>query len=583
MTLQISDKIDQISDQKNKVFSILREYQITAVNESIESLENKIDTLLQSPTGSGKTLMMVAIALENLAKGKRVGLLIHKEELLNQWVRNFLEWLPNDCLIGIIGDKSRYGKFRDNSAPLQIMMAKSLSNSDKPKLDLLILDEAHHASAPGWMEIIEYYKENNTQIFGATATPKRLDGKPLTQFKKLIPGPQGSELIDKGHLVPLEIYASRYAINSDNFKIKLGDYDQKTSSRAIAKINPEDIFREWLFNIGPGKLTVVYSTSVDYSKLLSNYFNFQMPGISKHIDSKTSYKERKRILDDFAKGKIQVLFQHSIIIEGIDIPKIEAVICLRPTASISIWLQILGRGLRPAEGKEKLILLDFTDNHLKLPLISDDIIWDLEGQEKIENIAHCPVCNFSRRFNITNRIDHGIYFLIEKSCSKCGFKFSSKKFTKRERTPDTYRSLFTGTIFKKILPKRHFDFSVKPNLLDFRSEGKSDRENFYEFIATTWEHNKKENTSGLSGLMEVVKAWYSQNNSHPTDDILLLAYDAFISSKNPKILSLPDREIDGLSEKIEKAKKEWLSVKRLLATEITPDVVNGKYFLKSQI
>lgn len=209
------------------------------------------------------------------------------------------------------------------------------NDKKKPPLDLLILDECHHATAQSWAICIDHYRsKHGAKILGASATPKRGDGKPFDElsfksgnresvtipgFSVLIPGPQVVDLIKAGHLVPVEVFASKYIVDSDGFKKRKGEYDQGDIDSAMAKIQPEDVYREWLSVIGADKLTVVYPSSVAYSEDLHQYFNEQMPGISAHIDSETPASVRRQILTDFAMGKIKVLFQHSIIIEGVDI------------------------------------------------------------------------------------------------------------------------------------------------------------------------------------------------------------------------------------------------------------------------
>lgn len=564
---------------KNKVFSMLRPYQSNMVKASLHQLLKCNDTLLQSPTGSGKSIMMVAIALDALVRGESVGLIIHKEELLRQWVRTFKKFLPAGFPIGIIGDKSRYGKLRNDQAQLQIATVKTLYQAKiKPRLDLLVLDEAHHAPANEWAGVIHYYRRHNgSVIFGVTATPKRLDGKPLDEleyknkekakatipgFSQLIPGPQVLELMNEGYLVPVEVLASKYATDTDKWSIKMGDYDQKLSASEMAKINPEDVFREWLTNMGPDKLTVAYPASVGYSRNLDWYFNQQLPGISAHIDADTPAKLREQILADFAEGKIKVLFQHSIVIEGVDIPLVECVLCLRPTTSIAVWLQILGRGLRPAPGKDKLILLDFTDNHQKLPMPQDEIIWDLRDPEVIDNIQNCPECKKPRRFEQLELSDHGFFSKILKRCTKCGLeKWSTRQHMDPSRNrekdndgEDTYNQLSIGAIFKPVLPPKDFDFSAKPVLSRFVKANPKPAD-YHEYISALHRFQRQRNSKPFWGIFEAIRQWYSINDNEPEDDVMYLLHDAFLAPK--ETISLPNRDHPGMREKIDLARRKW--------------------------
>lgn len=577
LTLQLPDDSELIAC-RDKVFRMLRDYQRECVALSLKNLEKRYDTLLQGGTGSGKSIMMSAVALYRLSKGEKVGLVIHKEELLRQWIRNFSHLLPPGFKIGIIGDKSRYSRHRDNDAQLQIMTVKTLyQDKKKPHLDLLILDEAHHSPAKEWAGCVDYYRtKHNALIFGATATPKRLDGKPLDEFtykidkqthtipgfSTLVPGPQISELMALGFLVKVETFASKFAVNSDSWKIKMGEYERKTMASEMAKINPEDVYREWMSIIGNNKLTVAYPSSVEYSKNLNWYFNEQMPGISAHIDSNTPAKEREQILADFADGKIKVLFQHSIVIEGVDIPKIEAILCLRPTASIPVWLQILGRGLRPSPGKDKLILLDFTDNHQKLPMPHDEIIWDLRDPEVVDNILPCPECDKPRRFDVIELSDHGFFSKVLKKCTKCGLEIWSHKphakpSKKRgDKKDDIYSQLEIGAIFKPILPPKDFDFSSKPQLIRFtKGLPNPDPAMIHSFVSTLSAYRKSRGIKPFWGMFEVCRQWYGYFDNDPDDDVLFLLHNAFLEPEDQ--LQMPDRVIAGMEAKINRARKKW--------------------------
>jgi superfamily II DNA or RNA helicase len=142
-----------------------------------------------------------------------------------------------------------------------------------------------------------------------------------------------------------------------------------------------------------------------------------------HLDGDTKTEERKKILANFAAGKIQVLCQHSIVTEGIDIPLIEAIQFTRPTKSLTVWFQAIGRALRPALGKSSAIIIDHTDTHLNLPWPDDNIDWSLDPQslkngqwalacpecrhvfrpvitEKHRGLATCPACNVKFTFEV---------------------------------------------------------------------------------------------------------------------------------------------------------------------------------------
>lgn len=579
---------------REKIFNVLRDYQHIAVNKVLESFaEGRNAPLLQSPTGSGKSIMILAVAIDALANGKRVGLVIHKDELLRQWQGHFSKWLPN-FPSSIIGNKAKYGKLRDVSAPLQIMSIKILSKMpEKPELDLIILDEAHHSPATEWAEVIAHYRSQGTKLLGATATPCRLDGRGLDvvelgqgknkkiipAFDILIPGPQTADLIEAGHLVPVEVYATEVEVNTDDVKITAGEFNSAELEQEVMNHIPvEKVVDEWE-KIALNKMTIGYPVSVNYSMALTSAFNERFPGIARHIDSGTPYQERLDAFKDFADGKFKILFQHSIVIEGVDIPSVECVLCVRPTASNSVWLQILGRGLRPAPGKTAMILIDFTDNHKRLPMPQDKILWGLGGMT-INDFLFCPCCNKERRvyFNreeerenlvdtFTLGIGGGIQVFIQKykyyNCSKCSTEIE-REIEVKEKMEKGETLIEERTLSYVRLKKKFHNLKQEPDFYRY-FDAPGDREfNLCCYVFHLHEyrrHKKKKDGSSYSpywGLFELVKH-YHREDLMPSPEVLYLAYQAFTNRgiPNSKELRLPDLNNQLHRERINDAYRQW--------------------------
>lgn len=376
----------------------LRDYQQELVNRVHQQFQTFNRVLLQAPTGSGKSILAIAIIKHfQQQQNSPVALLVHKEELVKQWAKHFQTHFQ-EYRLGIIADKSRYKRPDPQNPPELLIVSvptvnrwrQSQIEQHLPDVSLMIVDEAHHSHAPSYAKLFQRYKDSS--ILGLTATPQRLDGKGLDVlsndiegFQVLVPGPQSKELIEKKALSDYKIYVAEGYVKMAGRHCKKtgGDYDQKAVSKIVAdSLACEDIVREWK-KIADGKRTVVYPVSVEYSKKLATEFNEKIrPGIAFHIDANTPARERQEAIAKFTAGEILLLCQHSIIIEGVDIPEIECVVFARPTASLVVWFQAIGRALRQSAGKEHALILDCTDNHQRLPLPKDHIEWFLEGDAK---------------------------------------------------------------------------------------------------------------------------------------------------------------------------------------------------------
>ena len=534
--------------EKHRIHQHLRDYQIRAIAGIWHEWEKgNHSPVLQSPTGSGKSVMILAIAIDALLKGENVGLIIHKEELLQQWMKHFEHWLPGFHR-GILGNKSRYGKLRDLKAPLQIMTVKTLHKlSDKPHLDLLIFDECHHIPAGEWMAVLKYYRENGIKrILGATATPIRLDGKGLHQLKEhgkssfvdgfnaLVAGPATKDLIKAGHLVPIDLYAGSVIVEASGMRIRNGEFKKSDADKKVREIVPvSNVVSEWE-RIAEGKMTIIYPVSVDYSMNLEQEFNSRYPGIAIHIDADTPSYKRDEALAGFASGKYKILLQHSIVIEGVDIPSVECVVCVRPTASISVWLQILGRGLRPAPDKSKMILIDFTDNHERLPMPDDEILWGLEGIKDIKKyeLHFCPDCDKKRRFKL---IAGGEGLPEKRICVKCGHQLVVAKEPNSSeipagRGPRKFQEVVKLLLHQSMEQDRAFTLAQIPDFSNYVEAPGGLEYNCLRFIIDIHVYRLRKGSKPFWGIFRIATA-FDADDIKPTLEMYYYLFQAFVSSK----------------------------------------------------
>ena len=385
----------------------LRDYQIEAVQEVLKAWSSFKRVCVQSPTGSGKSLIIAALILDFACRGEPILLVAHKVELIRQLQDHVKHWTGLEA--GIIANKS---VFKPNpSALIQVASIQALARKrphNLPSASLVVIDEAHHSSAPSYGRLFSHYE--SSYILGVTATPTRLDGKGLRflhngigGFEVLVKGMGVRELIERGYLAEYRVYQSQTILDprSAGVHSRCGDYvQQELETLALNNLTPEEIVDTYV-EVAPNKRAIVYPVSVELSQIYAQSFNER--GIAAaHLDCFTSAKKRKRIIDSFRSGEILILCQHSIVIEGLDLPSIECVIIARPTKSMTFWFQAIGRALRPAEGKEYATIIDCTTNVLELPWIDEEIEWSLDAvslKKKNQGSFQCQHCRHIWRLN----------------------------------------------------------------------------------------------------------------------------------------------------------------------------------------
>jgi superfamily II DNA or RNA helicase len=353
----------------------LRDYQEALLQGIFEQWKSAPRVMAQLPTGGGKTVIFSAIAQEFARHGDRVLVLAHREELITQAAAK-LETVTGKP-VGII----KAGYAPNPLFPIQVASVQSLIRRlrDWPDFGLIVTDEAHHSTAKTYRKILEAY--DGAYQLGVTATPIRTDGSGFVDlFDSLVSGPTVKELIDLGHLSRFKMLAAK-PMETKGVRTVAGDY----SSAGLAKANnvvklSGDLVEAYRHHC-PDRRCLVFAISVAYSQAIAaRYTAAGIPAI--HLDGETPSDIRKEALARFAEGEIKVISNCGLFGEGLDIPALEAVQIARPTKSLGLWLQMAGRALRPAPGKDFAILLDHTRNHLIHGLPTRKRIWTLEGVEQ---------------------------------------------------------------------------------------------------------------------------------------------------------------------------------------------------------
>ena len=312
--------------------------------------------LLQLPTGGGKTHIALSIIKQAVAKNNSVLFLAPRRELIYQVSEKLDE---SGVSHGVMkAGEPRYMFANVQVASMDTLHARGIRNETMilPKADIVMVDEAHLSVAPTRKEILSSYPD--AIIIGLTATPARGDGKGLGEiYDDLVLSWPIRKLTDQGFLVPVRYFAPS---KPDLAGLKLnkdGDYVVKGLSERVD--NPQlvgDVVHNW-FRLAKNKKTVVFCTTRSHSRHICD--EFKSRGIkAEHVDGETPNDERKDILDRVRSGETQVLCNVFVATYGLDIPSLECAVLARPTRNIALYLQTVGRILRPFEGKTEAIVID---------------------------------------------------------------------------------------------------------------------------------------------------------------------------------------------------------------------------------
>jgi len=346
-----------------------------------KSLRKFQSTLLVLPTGAGKSYITAWMVRNGLIKGNTAYFCVHRKDLVTQMSSTFRKF---NIPFGYIASGRPYNPFM----PVQICSIQTLYNRlHKVAVpSILIVDEAHFSCSKTYSEIIDVYKKAGAFIIGKTATPWRLSGEGLARhFDDMVIGPSVRELMDQGFLSRYKYYAPSVP-DLTGIASRMGDYVKAELETAMDRNtiigNAVSHYRKFAMN----KRAVAFCVSIKHSVHVAE--SFRSAGImALHVDGDTPMKDRMKAYHSFAKGEIKILTSVAIFSEGLDLASlvgsevpIEAAILLRPTQSLSLFLQQVGRALR--KKPEPAIILDHAGNYLRHGLPDEDREWSLAGRPK---------------------------------------------------------------------------------------------------------------------------------------------------------------------------------------------------------
>ncbi len=326
-------------------------------------------------------------------KGNRVLFLVHRKELVDQIQNTFR---LNEVNLDLV----QFGMVQT--------IVKRLEKTDKPAL--IITDENHHSMAASYRKIYDYF--DDVLRLGFTATPVRLNGSGLGDVNDLLIEEVDAEwLIENGFLSPYKYYAPKLI---DTSVLKLNNLKEFTNSSIQKAMESKTIYGDVIKHyreLADGEQAIAYCHSIDSSMAVKQEF-LSNGIVAEHIDAKTPKAERDDIIDRFRKREIQILTNVDLIGEGFDVPDCSTVIMLRPTKSLSLYIQQSMRGMRYRPGKTSIII-DHVDNVRRHGLPDMKREWSLEGKKSEASTAEIKVKQCLQCY--------AAYSSDEVACPYCGY------------------------------------------------------------------------------------------------------------------------------------------------------------------
>jgi type I site-specific restriction endonuclease len=309
------------------------------------------------PTGTGKTRAFCELAAQ---LGLPTLVIVHRDELARQALETLSQVWPG-------ADARRFPdpgweKGRAVVATVQTL-ARRLGQVPRDRFGLVVVDEAHHAPARTWTRVLDHFAPRF--VLGCTATPDRLDGKDLGELfggEPIYTYGLGAAMRD-GVLVPLRQHGIETGVLLDNVRIRGRDYDQKSLSRVVDTEDRNRAAVRAYLEHAAGRPVLVFGVDLDHTDRLREEF-LRVGVKAAAVSGKTRPAVRRSVLDDFRGGRLQAVVSCEVLTEGYDERRVSCVVMARPTQSVTLYQQCVGRGLRldPDNGKVDCVVLDLIDS-----------------------------------------------------------------------------------------------------------------------------------------------------------------------------------------------------------------------------
>jgi DNA repair protein RadD len=408
----------------------LRAYQIAAVNALRSAIQQGARApLLCLPTGGGKTMILATIAAQAATKGRQVLILVHRRELIHQTASK-LQWAGLDH--GIIAAGHPATNHAVQVASVQTLVRRLSRMAWQPSL--VIIDEAHHAAAGSWARILDHWPD--AYRLGVTATPCRLDGRGLgAAFDQLVLGPSVADLVFTGYLSAARIYAPPVMADLSGIRKRAGDYANDQAAAAMDRPTVTGDAIAHYQRLAGAQQAIAFCCNVAHAVSVCDAF--KTAGISAALLLGNT-ANRDQVVADFAADITRVLVTVDVVSEGFDVPAASCAILLRPTQSLGLYLQQVGRVLRPAPGKDAALILDHVGNVTRHGFPDDPREWSLaDGVVRrpgtaAPSVRTCPQCYAA--------------FKPQPQCPVCGAQCAPIKSRKIQQLAGELQELRRGEI-----------------------------------------------------------------------------------------------------------------------------------------
>jgi superfamily II DNA or RNA helicase len=394
--------------EREDIMTQLRSYQQQTIDDLRSAFKDGFKrVVVQSPTGSGKTVIAASIINMARERGKKVLFCVPMLSLIDQTVDRFRQNGIFD--IGVI---QGIHEMTDLSQPVQICSIQTLNRRNIPQADLVIVDEVH-VMFKLYQTWFNEDRWKGVPFIGLTATPwsKGMGADGL--WNKLIVATTTSKLIDEGTLSDFKVFAPAHP-DLSGVQVRRGDYDETQLAAVMDQKNlVADVVSTWMER-AKGLPTICFAVNRIHAKHLQE--QFVASGVfADYMDAYTDLSDRAEIVKRFAEGKTQVICNVGVLTTGFD-ADVRCIILARPTKSEILYVQMIGRGLRTAPGKDHCLILDHSDTTLRLGFVTDIHHNELNDGTARRTVAErqapqpkeCPQCHFLRAPKV-------------RQCPSCGY------------------------------------------------------------------------------------------------------------------------------------------------------------------
>lgn len=363
---------------------------------------------LVMPTGAGKTVVAAAIIQGAVAKGRRAMIASHTRAIVMQTVRRFREaGLDTGCIMG--------AETENTDAPVLVASIQTLNARDiVPNVDVVIIDECHRAVSKSYQDLIQAYREKS--VIGLTATPCRLDGRGLREvgFSRILEPVSYADLFTSGALIKPRMFVPPGAPDMSKVRVVAGEFAGPEYDEAARTITGCVVqhYRDFALHMG----AVAFGVDVQHAEDIAQAFN-DAGFPAECLSGESSQAQRDAAIARLVSGETKIITNCSLFGEGWDFPALEAVILARPTASLALHRQQVGRVMRSHPGKDHAVVIDAAGNIERHGAPWEPIVWSLDTKverketekEYGENLRRCKEC-------------FALFEKTETECPECGWE-----------------------------------------------------------------------------------------------------------------------------------------------------------------